>query len=66
MDELEIRTPADAARYLANDVLHEYHGMPLVRGKNDLYILLNDRWFLFSATEVTDVPTITRLEEMAG
>jgi hypothetical protein len=70
MHEYEIGGAVDAAFFLANEVVNEYHSFPVVNradmSRAGMFILLNEKWFLFEAKEVKDVNTITELENMVS
>jgi len=71
MDESEVESAADAAYYLANEVIHEYHGMPLVHradigGARVIYLELNGHWYMFEASKVLDANTIENLETLSS
>jgi hypothetical protein len=69
MNEAEIETEADAAFFMANEVVNEYHGFPVVQradfGQDKFYILLNEKWYHFEAIEIKDVNMLERLEALA-
>jgi hypothetical protein len=56
MYEHEISTTGDAAFYLANEVIHEHHGFPVVHradfGINTVYVELNGTWYRFDVSAV--------------
>jgi hypothetical protein len=71
MTESEISNAPDAAFYIANEVINEYHGIPVVNradigSPSTLFLQLNGTWFRFEASEVTGPETIGYLEHLAG
>jgi hypothetical protein len=71
MFEEEIENETGAMFFLANEVINEYHGFPVVCradvGEGDsLFILLNGNWYSFRARRVYASKLIERLEELAG
>jgi hypothetical protein len=71
MDEHEVHCADDAAFFLANDVILEYHGFPIVQradigGANVVFILINEDWYRLDVSAVTDDDLIIRLEALAG
>lgn len=69
MNEGEVRNGEDAAFFLANEVVNEYHAFPVVQradlGANMLYIKLDTQWFRVTFNKVLSGNTIQRLEELA-
>ena len=71
MNEAEVETASDAAFFVANDVVNEYHAFPVVQradvgGGNVLFINLNGEWYQFDVTKVASQKNIARLEELAS
>jgi hypothetical protein len=69
VNEGEVRNGEDAAFFLANEVVNEYHAFPVVQradlGANMLYIKLDTQWFRVTFNKVLSGNTIQRLEELA-
>ena len=70
MYENEVRNGRDAAFFLANEVINEYHAFPVVQradlGENMLYIKLDTQWYRIAANRVLSGNTIQDLEELAS
>ena len=68
MNEAEVETTADAAFYVANEVVDEYHAIPCVQradfGINALFLNLNGKWFRFEVSEVVSPTEIDDLERL--
>jgi hypothetical protein len=70
MDEHEVEDSYQAAFFLANEVVNEYHSFPVVQradvgGPDAMYIQINGNWFEFKATLITNVDTVAMLEDLA-
>jgi hypothetical protein len=71
MQEFEVENSHDAAFFIANDVVNEYHEFPVVQradigGANCLFILINDKWFKVELNMVSDPDLLMKLEELAS
>ena len=69
MNEYEVKDAKDAAFFLANEVVNEYHSFPVVQradigGANVMYILLDQTWYEFKAKKVMDPEVVMRLEAL--
>jgi len=68
MNEAEVETTGDAAFYVANEVVNEYHAIPCVQradfGINALFLNLNGRWFRYEVSEVVSPNEIDDLERL--
>lgn len=69
MNEYEVRDAKDAAFFLANEVVNEYHSFPVVQradigGANVLFILLDQTWYEFKASKVMDAELVMKLEAL--
>lgn len=69
MDEHQVENQDDAAFFLSNDVILEYHGFPLVHrrdigGDNVFFLLINEKWYQLDVTEVKDQELIEKLEAL--
>ena len=66
MYENEVEGPAEAAAFMANEVVNEYHAFPVVHsaalGKHCMYMQINEIWFQVSFTEVIDPNDKAHLE----
>ncbi len=71
MNQHEVEDAKDAAFYLANEVVNEYHSFDVVQradigGANVMYIMINQNWYKFEAKKVTDPKIVMRLEALAS
>jgi hypothetical protein len=71
MNEYEVKYAKDAAFFIANEVVNEYHSFPVVQradigGANCLFILINQVWYKFEAKKVMDPELVTKLEELSS
>jgi phage terminase Nu1 subunit (DNA packaging protein) len=68
MNEHEVKGAEDAAFFLANEVVNEYHAFPVVQrgdfGKNMLYIKLDTQWYRITANKVISGNKIQQLEDL--
>ena len=68
--EHQVEDAADAAFFVANEVINEYHAFPVVQradlGKYCMYMLINEKWYQVSFANVIDPDDIEKLEELAG
>jgi hypothetical protein len=68
--EGEVRSAEDAAFFMANEVVNEYHSFPIVQradigGANCMFIQINGKWFQMSFGTVYGRRLIERLEGLA-
>ena len=57
MIEGEVNTPDEAAYFMANEVVNEYHQFPVIQradigGGNSMFIMINERWYQMSFSPV--------------
>jgi hypothetical protein len=69
MDEHEVNGPADAAFFVANEVVNEYHSFPVVQradigGGNSMFMMINERWYQVSFTQVVGRRFLDRLDRL--
>jgi hypothetical protein len=68
MNEHEVKNGEDAAFFLANEVVNEYHAFPVVQradlGKNMLYIKLGTQWYRITTNRVLSGNTTQQLEDL--
>jgi hypothetical protein len=70
VDEHEVDTPEEAAFFMANEVVNEYHSFPVVQradiaGANIMFIQINGRWFKAEFNYVGNRSRIDQLERLA-
>ena len=69
MNEGEVKNGEDAAFFLANEVINEYHAFPVVQradlGANMLYIKLDTEWYRVTVNRVLSSNMLHRLENLA-
>lgn len=70
MNEHEVDNAIDAAFFMANEVVNEYHSFPVVNRadvgwSNSLFILLNGNWYRLDVSKVTNPVTLQKLEALA-
>jgi hypothetical protein len=71
MNEHEVNTASDAAFFMANEVVNEYHSFPVVQradigGKNVMFILINQTWYKFEIKKVMDPELVMKLEALTS
>ena len=69
MQEHEVDNERDAAFFVANEVVNEYHAFPVVQradigGAKCLFILINQVWYKFEVNKVMDPELVMKLEEL--
>lgn len=69
MPEYEVRDSADAAFFVANEVVNEYHAFPVVQradisGPDVMYMQINEIWFQVSFGEVLNPEVKDKLEAL--
>lgn len=64
MNEAEVNGPEDAAFFLSNEVVNEYHSFPAVSRDNIMYINLNGEWYELITRKVASPDLIQKLEDM--
>jgi hypothetical protein len=69
MHEGEVRDSKDAAFFMANEVVNEYHAFPVVQradlGANRMFIMLNSTWYELNISQVRNPSAIMKLEALA-
>ena len=71
MNEYEVNDAKDAAFFMANEVVNEYHNFPVVQradigGANVMYILINQWWYKFEIKKVMDPKIVMKLEALTS
>jgi hypothetical protein len=69
MNEHEVGDAKDAAFFVANEVVNEYHAFPVVQradigGANVMFILINQTWYKFEVKKVMDPELVMKLEAL--
>lgn len=71
MLEGEVETADEAAYFMANEVMNEYHQFPVVQradigGGNSMFIMINERWYQVAFTKVISRRFQDRLDRLAS
>jgi len=69
MQEHEVEDVKDATFFMANEVVNEYHSFPVVQradyGADNMFIMLNEKWYSFRVNEIRDPILISQLEGLS-
>jgi predicted lipid-binding transport protein (Tim44 family) len=70
MNEHEVDSPVDAAFFVANEVVNEYHSFPVVQradigGANCMYMRINEAWYKIEFSNVVSSRNVEKLERLA-
>jgi hypothetical protein len=70
MNEAEVDSPEDAAFFMANEVVNEYHSFPVVQradigGGNSMFMMINEKWYQVSFSNVAGRRFMDRLDRLA-